>query len=564
MTPIDSLLRRLPFLSWPRPTPRLLKNEALAGITVGLMLVPQGIAYALLAGMPLVTGIYASMLPALIAVLFSASPRLSVGPTALSCLLISASLTGLANPGSAEWVALAAWLAILSGVLQIALGYLRSGWLLSLVNAPVLMAFTQGAALLIIGSQLPSMLGFVGGWTPMTALPALHLPSLLFGLSAYATLLIAQRVTKTFPIVLIVVTLAAVTSAWTGFEGGGGRVIGDLPSSLPALVWPSWLGWEKLSHLVLPTLMLTLVSFLETASSARVDSRGSGVRWDREQDLIGHGMAKIASGLSGAFPTSTSFSRSALNRYAGAETGWSVVFSVLVVAVALLFAPLLHSVPMPVLAAVVIAAVQGLISPMEFKKLWRVSRVEAGIAFATFLVTVASAPRLYWGVITGVVMALSHFLYVRLNPRIIEVGLHPDGSLRDRHLWNLPPLGPRTYALRMDEALDFATANDFDRTIALHLAKHPGMRHVMLIAHPINRIDASGVETFGSLVAQLNSQGIALHLVGLKLPVEQVLKRAGHLEKGPYLQTYRTEAEALSSAWESAANEVADDVPEAV
>ena len=529
-----------------------MRSEALAGLTVGLMLVPQGIAYALLAGMPLVTGIYASLLPALVAVLFSASPRLSVGPTALSCLLISASLTGLAAPGSLQWMALAAWLALLSGALQVALGLLRSGWLLSLVNAPVLMAFTQGAAVLIIGSQLLAMLGVQGGWTEAISKPVLHLPSLAFGVVSYLVLLLARRWSKTFPTVLVVVVAAAAVSAWAGFEAAGGKVIGDLPSELPGLVWPTWPGWGAMSQLIMPTLMLTLVSFLETASSARVDSRGNGVRWDREQDLIGHGLAKISAGLSGAFPTSTSFSRSALNRYAGAQTGWSVVFSVLVVGLALMFAPLLHSVPMPVLAAVVIAAVQGLISPREFVKLWRVSRPEAGIALVTFAVTVVSAPRLYWGVITGVVMALSHFLFMRLNPRIIEVGLHPDGSLRDRHLWNLPPLGPHTYALRMDEALDFAAANDFERTISLYLAKHPDTRHVMLIAHPINRIDATGVEAFATLRAQLDSLGIVLHLVGLKLPVEQSLKSAGLLTLGPGLKTYRTEAEALHSAWETA------------
>jgi sulfate permease, SulP family len=544
--------QRLPFLQWPRPTPALMRSEALAGLTVGLMLVPQGIAYALLAGMPLVTGIYASLLPALVAVLFSASPRLSVGPTALSCLLISASLTGLAAPGSLQWMALAAWLALLSGALQVALGLLRSGWLLSLVNAPVLMAFTQGAAVLIIGSQLLAMLGLQGGWTEAISKPVLHLPSLAFGVVSYLVLLLARRWSKTFPSVLVVVVAAAAVSAWAGFEAAGGKVIGDLPSELPGLVWPTWPGWGAMSQLIMPTLMLTLVSFLETASSARVDSRGNGVRWDREQDLIGHGLAKISAGLSGAFPTSTSFSRSALNRYAGAQTGWSVVFSVLVVGLALMFAPLLHSVPMPVLAAVVIAAVQGLISPSEFVKLWRVSRPEAGIALVTFAVTVVSAPRLYWGVITGVVMALSHFLFMRLNPRIIEVGLHPDGSLRDRHLWNLPPLGPSTYALRMDEALDFAAANDFERTISLYLAKHPDTRHVMLIAHPINRIDATGVEAFATLRAQLDSLGIVLHLVGLKLPVEQSLKSAGLLTLGPGLKTYRTEAEALHSAWETA------------
>ncbi len=535
----------LPFLLWQRPDGPLLKSEALAGVTVGLMLVPQGIAYASLAGMPLITGIYASMLPALIAVLFSASPRLSVGPTALTCLMVSASLTGLAAPGSARWIELAMWLALLSGVLQIALGYLRSGWLLSLVNAPVLMAFTQGAAVLIIGSQLPAMLGFGGGWAGLLALPELHAPTLAFGLGAYAALLLAKRLPKTVPTVLLLVVVTSGLSAWTGFEARGGAVIGNLPQGLPSLSLPGWPGWEVLSQLLLPTLLITLVSFLETASSARVDSREQGQRWNRERDLIGHGLGKIAAGFSGAFPTSTSFSRSALNRYAGARTGWSVIFSVAVVALALLFTPALHHVPMAVLAAIVVAAVQGLIAPLEFVRVWKVSRVEAGIAVVTFAVTIASAPRLYWGVLTGVVMALSHFLYMRLHPRIVEVGLHPDGSLRDRHLWNLPALGPCTYALRMDAALDFATANDLERSITLYIARHPDTQRVVLIAHPINWIDATGVEVFGTLLSQLHAQGIALHLVGLKLPVEQVLKAAGFLDDHPLLTLYRTEAEML-------------------
>jgi len=550
---VQRLSHWLPFLLWPRPNGALLRTEALAGVTVGLMLVPQGIAYASLAGMPLITGIYAAMLPALIAVLFSASPRLSVGPTALTCLMVSASLTGLAEPGSPRWIELAMWLALLSGLLQIALGYLRSGWLLSLVNAPVLMAFTQGAAVLIMGSQLPAMLGLTGGWASLLASagahPVLHLPTLAFGLGTYLALLLARRLPKTVPTVLLVVVVSAAISAWGSFEAAGGAVIGDLPRGLPGLALPGWPGWEVLGQLLLPTLLITLVSFLETASSARVDSREKGQRWDRERDLIGHGLGKVAAGFSGTFPTSTSFSRSALNRYAGARTGWSVVFSVGVVALALIFTPVLHHVPMAVLAAVVVVAVQGLIAPREFVRVWKISRVEAGIAVVTFAVTVASAPRLYWGVLTGVVMALSHFLYLRLHPRIIEVGVHPDGSLRDRHLWHLPALGPHTYALRMDAALDFATANDLERNITLHLARHPGTRHVLLIAHPINWIDATGVETFGTLLEQLHAQGIALHLVGLKLPVEQVLRAAGLLHPHPLLSLYRTEAEALQVNW---------------
>lgn len=542
--------RALPFLAWPRPDRALLRGELLAGLTVGLMIVPQGVAYAALAGMPLVAGIYASLLPALVAVLFGASPRLSVGPTALTSLLVGASLAPLATAGGAQWVMLAAWLALLCGALQVVLGLVRFGWLLNLVNSPVLMAFTQAAALLIVASQVPPLLGGSSWADLVTDLQATrwHLPSVLFGLGSLLLLWLARRWRPTFPVVLLVVVASAGISRLVGFEAGGGAVVGTLPEGLPALVWPGWPGWPMLGQLVLPVLVITLVSFLETASSAQVDNAGRNTRWDQDQDLIGQGLAKLVAGFSGSFPTSSSFSRSALNLYAGARSGWATVVSVGVVGVALLlFMPVLHHVPRPVLAAIVLVAIVGLIRPVSFVRLWRLSRVEALIAGTTLLVTLAAAPALYWGVLAGVLMALSHFLYLRLHPRIIEVGLHPDGSLRDRHLWQLPPLAPHLYALRMDAALDFATAAGFERTVAEHLEAHPDTRHVMWIAHPVNWTDVTGAEAFGRLRHALALRGITLHLVGIKLPVEQLLRAAGHLDNGQGLRTYRTEAEALQA-----------------
>ncbi len=540
--------RLLPFLAWSRPDAASLRAEALAGLAVGLMVIPQGVAYAVLAGMPPVTGIYASMLPALVAVLFSASVRLSVGPTALSCLLVSASLSGLAEPGSPRWVELAVWLALLSGLLQVALGFMRFGWLLNLVNSPVLMAFTQAAALLIIGSQLRDLLGIDSSWGELLQAPALHWPALAFGLAALALLMLSRRWKPSFPSVLLIVLASAALSWWLGFERGGGRVIGALPRGLPALYLPSWPGLDALRELLLPTLIITLVSFLETASSAKVDNERQGTRWNQNQDLIGQGLGKLAAAFSGAFPTSSSFSRSALNLYAGARTGWATLFSVLVVFLALLvFTPVLRHVPQSVLAAIVLVAVLGLLKPQAFVRLWQVSRVEAAIAAATFAVTLLAAPRLHWGVLAGVLMALSHFVYQHLHPRIIEVGRHPDGSLRDRHLWQLAPLAARTYALRMDAALDFAAAAGFERAIVEHLARHPDTRHVCLFAQPINRIDATGVEVFAKLRLQLEQRHITLHLSGIKLPVESALRRAGILAPGPLLALYRTDAEAFAA-----------------
>ena len=547
----DSLKRWFPFLAWSRPDPRFVKGDLYAGVTVGLIVLPQGVAYAALAGMPLVTGIYASLLPALIAVLWGASNRLSVGPTALTCLLISSSLTGLAAPGSSEWVALAVWLALLSGGLQLALGLGRFGWLLNLVSSPVLTAFTQAAAILILLSQVPTLLGLGGPLASLFAAgttAAVNLPAAAFGLGSLALMLTGKRLWPNFPVVIAVVAASALVSAWLKFSESGGPVIGALPAGLPAFYWPPTLPWETLGSLVMPAMVITLISFLETASSAKVENQLDNKRWNDNQDLIGQGLAKVASALCGAFPTSSSFSRSAILIHAGARTGWATVVTVLLVLVALLWLmPALFHVPKSVLAAVVIAAVMGLVKPAELVRLWRISKVEAITAGVTFLLTLVTAPRLYWGVLAGLLMSLSHFLHHRLHPRIIEVGLHPDGSLRDRHLWHLPLIGPQVYALRMDAELDFASASGLTNAIGRHLSAHPETRHVCLFAQPINRIDVTGVEAFNQIRTSLADRGITLHISGIKLPVETILSRAKALPTGPLLQLYRTDSDALTA-----------------
>ena len=545
------LHRYLPFLAWPRPTGELLRGEFWAGMTVGLMLVPQGVAYAALAGMPLVTGIYASLVPALVAVLWSSSTRLGVGPTALTSLLIGASLTGMAEPGSAQWVALAAWMALLSGLLQLLLGVVRFGWLLNLVTSPVLGGFTQAAALLIFTSQLPALLGLRTGWHALAVSPSVQhfdLTALTFGLGSWAFLVLAKRWRSGFPAAIVLIAVAAFISWAMDYADAHGAVIGHLPSGLPSPYWPGWLSWDELGGLVMPVLVVTLVSFLETASSAKVEHQQGGTRWNENQDLIAHGLAKMSSGLCGSFATSASFSRSAINLYAGARSGWATLFAlVLVLATLLWLTPALYHVPQSVLAAVVVAAVTNLIKPRSMLALWRIARVETVIGLATFALTLATAPRLYWGVLAGIVMNLSHFLYQRLHPRIIEVGLHPDGSLRDRHLWRLPPLAPQVLALRMDAELDFASANALERRVADELASHPETRHLCLFAQPINRIDVTGVEVFLRLRALLQSHGGMLHVTGIKLPVQRRLEAAGALAPGPNFTTYRTDAEAVAA-----------------
>lgn len=539
--------RWCPFLQWPRPDATLLRGEAVAALTVSVVMIPQSVAYAGLAGMPLVAGLYATFLPMLVAVLFGGSTRLSVGPSALTSVLVAASLAGLAVPASADWVALAVWLSLLAGAVQLVVGAAGAAWMLNLVTSPVLTGFSQAAALLIIASQLPALLGLQGPLSSLWQAPRFDGQAMAYGVASLALFELGKRLAPRVPVVLIVLVAAGAVSAFTGYSSHG-AVVGALPAGLPAPYWPGLPDWERFGMLIAPALVIALVSSMEMAASAKIEAQRDGRRWDAGQDLVGQGLAKIVSGFSGGFSTSTSFSRSAITLYAGARTGWATLIAALCVLAVLLFlTPALSHVPHAVLSAVVVAAVVNLIKPRALAALWHVDRVEALTAAITAAVTLLAAPRIYWGVLTGVLVALAHFLYLRLHPRIIEVGLHPDGSLRDRHLWKLPPLAPRLLALRMDAELDFASASDLERRILEDLSLHPGLRHVALFAQPINRIDATGVEMFQQLRRLLADRGITLHLSGIKLPVERVLDKAGALAASPLLCLYRTDAEALAA-----------------
>jgi len=537
--------RWLPFLKWPRPNAALWHSEVAAAVTVALVMIPQSVAYAGLAGMPLITGLYATFLPALFAVLFGASTRLSVGPSALTSVLVGASLIGLAEPTSGQWVMLAVWLALLSGGIQLALGAADGAWVLNLVSSPVLAGFSQAAAILILASQLPALLGLTGDLHTLLNAPQVDMTALGYGMASVVFFVAGKRFAPRVPMVLLVLAAAAALSKWSGYSQHG-AVIGTLPVGLPAFYWPGLPAWDNFRALLVPSLVIALVSSLEMAASAKIESQRDGKRWDASQDLIGQGMGKLASAFSGSFPTSTSFSRSAITLYAGAKTGWAtVVATLLVLGVLLFLTPVLALVPRAVMAAVVVVAVAGLFKPQTLVRFWRIDRVEAATALVTFSVTLLSTPRIYWGVLAGVLMGLAHFLYLRLHPRIIEVGLHPDGSLRDRHLWKLPPLAAHLHALRMDAELDFASASAFERSVVEHVAADPQARHVCLFAHPINRVDATGVEVFMRIRSMLADRGIALHISGLKLPFETVLRKAGALDDDPLLHMYCTDSEAL-------------------
>lgn len=546
-----------PFLSWPRPTAISLRADARAGLTLGLILVPQAVAYAILAGMPPITGLYAALLPPLVGILWGSCGLLGIGPVALTSMLIAGSLTGMAWSGSPRWAELGVWLALMSGAIQFAIGALRLGTIVDFLSSTVVKAFTQAAALLIVLAQLPALLGMDAGqvWTalregaPVVAWYSIDKLGAFFGLGTMAFLILLRKYGKRYPLVVFAALCTGVLSWVTGYRARGGAVVGELPAGLPDIAMPTLMHWADYRALLPAAIVIALVSFVETLASARAISRIQRVRWDGNQELIGQGLAKVASGFCGAFPVSASFSRSALNVYSGAFSGWTAGFSFLCVLATLLwFTPLLAWLPLPTLAAVIIvSSVLNLMEPAWFVQLWRASRAETFIAFATVVATLIAAPQLQWGVLAGFVLSLGHYLYQRSHPRIIEVGAAEDGTLRDRQRLDLPPLAPGLLAVRMDEALNFVTASPLEHFILDRCRADPGIRQVLLHAGPINGIDNSGVETLSYLVGALRERGIALHLSGLKKQVEDVLTATQVLPLPEPGRVFATEGQAIAA-----------------
>jgi SulP family sulfate permease len=549
-----NLSRLFPFLNWQRPTATSLKKDAWAGISVALVLVPQAIAYATLAGMPPQTGLYAAILPSIIGILWGSSALLAVGPVALTSFLVFGMLSPMAVPGSAEWVALAIWLSLYSGLIQFLLGAFKLGGIAALVSQPVVTGFINAAAIIIVISQLPALFGipnlFAGN--PLSAISqALDAPLPLFMASAFgigALLLLfgLKRFFPTFPGILFVTILGIVASWALGFGARGGSIVGDIPAGLPPLLMPPGLAFDDHRALWPAALILALISFTEAMSSCRVLARKTGEQWNENQELIGQGLAKLASGFSGAFPVSGSFSRSALNLYAGATSAWSTLFSALCVLLALLFlTDFIYYLPRSVLAAMVIVPVLGLMDFAALRRLFAVSRDDGAVAAITFAATLLSMPRVHWGVFTGITLTMVSFLYRRTHPRIIEIAQHDDGTLRDRKRFDLPALAPDLIAVRMDDALNFLTGAKLERFILEQCRHNRQLRRVLFCAGSTNDIDASGLDTLESLLVTLKAEGIDLYLSGVKKQVWDVLVAGKANDKLGSDHVFATDSEAV-------------------
>lgn len=528
--------RLLPFLSWPRADSKTLVHDLLAGITVALLAIPQSLAYAQLAGVPAYYGLYAAFIPSIVAVLFGSSPILSSGPVALTSLLTAASVSHITPPGSEQFVAYVTLLALLSGLFQIGLGLARAGVLLNLLSHPVLMGFINAAAIIIALSQLSALTGIavpqtehflVDIWHVLSRPDSLHVMSLAYGLLAITVLLAFRRYAPRLPGVLIMVAVLTGLSYVTSFAEHGGKIVGEIPTGMPSISLPA-LSWRATMALLPAAFVIAIISFMEAMSSCKVIAIKTRGRWDENQELIGQGLAKVAAAFCHSMPVSGSFSRSALNLASGAKSGFSSLFAACFVLLTLFFlTPLLYHLPKPALAAMIVVAVANLVDVGSLRRAWQASRDDGVAALLTFVATLAFAPNIQNGILTGIIFALGAFIYRRMSPRIIEVGLHSDGSLRDARHFKLPPLHSQIGAIRCDAALFFANVSFFEEAIRKMERDNLDLKYILVAANGINEIDASGVEMLRELVRRLRECGITLAVSGAKRQFMEVVGRTG-------------------------------------
>jgi SulP family sulfate permease len=533
---MNTWVHRLPIAKRFSLNPAELKNDLVAGVTVSLVAIPQSLAYAQLAGVPAYYGLYAALMPTIIGALFGSSRQLSTGPVAMTSLLTAASVAPLAAHGSEMFYAYVILLALLSGLFQVLFGTLRMGVLLNFLSHPVLMGFINAAAIIIGLSQLPTLLGISARqsdhflldiWQVLSHIDTMHEISVAFGLSAIILLVGFKKLAPRLPGVLITVVLLTWVSYLLDYANLGGKVVGLVPSGLPSISIPL-LDWHATMALLPAAFVIALISFMEAMSSAKVIAIKTRQPWDENKELIGQGLAKIAAAFSHSMPVSGSFSRSALNLATNAQTGLSSIISAIFVLLTLLFfTSLLYHLPKPVLAAIIMMAVIGLINFRAIINAWRASRDDGIASMVTFLSTLAFAPNIQNGILTGIILSLALLLYRMMKPHIAALGIHQDGTLRDANRHQLPPLNPKLGAIRFDGALRFVNSSYFEDALLKLERENPAVRYILVKCSGVNYLDASGVEMLNNLISRFRNNGITLGFSGLKKQVREVMDRTG-------------------------------------
>jgi sulfate permease, SulP family len=518
---------------------KLLASDMSAGLTVGVMLIPQGMAYALIAGMPPIYGLYASLVPLVVYALMGTSRQLSVGPVAMVSLLVAAGVGPLAGGDPQRYVELALLLALMVGVLQLAMGLLRFGFLTNFLSHPVLAGFTSAAALIIGASQIRHLVGVdLPGSSHVheivvalvRQLGSVHPLTLAVGLAAIGLLVLLKRWRPTFPGALAVVALFTGAVALFGLERAGLRVVGEVPGGLPLPTWPG-LDPAAIQGLLPVALAIALVGFMESIAVAKVYATKHRYDVDPNQELVALGAANLVGALFRAFPTTGGFSRTAVNDQAGARTTVATLVSAGVIAVTLLFLTgLFEGLPNAVLAAIVLTAVANLVQWREAVHLWHVDRRDFAVMMVTFGATLGLG--IEEGILVGVLVSLGSLVYETSRPHSAVLGRLP-GTGTFRNLARYPEAEPveGITAYRLDAALSFANAQFLREQVREMAETSPAPRALVFDFHAVNGMDSTALHHVEELLEYLDGLGVDLYFAGVKGPVMDRFRRAGLQER---------------------------------
>jgi len=536
-----------PFLNWigELKNPAVLRADMVAGLSVALVLIPQSMAYATLAGLPEVYGLYIAFVPVFVAALWGSSRQLGTGPVAVVSTMTATMMTPIVismlgtNHSQEEFLALyiptVMFLTLLVGLFQFTLGMFRLGAIVNFLSHPVIVGFTNAAALFIGLTQVSKIFGVTmpGGASDhfltvkmlgvIQNLGDTHPATLVMGLAAFAIMIGLRKFAPKIPGVLVAVVATTVVSYFIDFEGMGGKVVGSIPEGLPGFAVPVF-SFEVFSELFIGAIIIAMVGFMEAISIAKAMAAKSKDRIDPNQELIGQGLGNIFGSLFQAYPASGSFSRSAVNFNAGARTGFSSVVTAIIVVVTLLYlTPLLYHLPKATLAAVVIMAVFGLINFKAIKHIWVANKHDGIASIVTFVATIGAAPKLDHGIMIGAVLAITLYLYRTMQPRVAVLGRFKDGTLRDIEINKDLPTDKNIIAVRFDGSLYFANVSYFEDAMLKAVATYPNAKYLLVVGDAINEMDASGEEVLHHLVDSLHSNGITVVFSGLKRQILQVM-----------------------------------------
>lgn len=557
--------RYFPILQWLPGYKRTdLAADLLAAVIVTIMLIPQSLAYALLAGLPAEAGLYASILPLIAYALFGTSRTLAVGPVAVVSLMTAAVVGQIALQGSIGYLNAAILLALISGLMLLTMGLLRLGFVANFLSHPVISGFISASGLIIAASQLQHLLGVEASghnlWELLQSLwqsrHDIHAITLALGAGSVLFLLLVRRglkpallrlgcpasladlIAKAGPIITVIG--ATALTAWLNLDTQGLRILGAVPAGLPALTIPH-VSLALLEQLWLPALLISTIGFVESVSVAQTLAAKRRQRIDPDQELIGLGACNIASSLSGGFPVTGGFSRSVVNFDAGAATPAAGAFTAVGIALATLFlTPLIYFLPLSVLAATIMVAVLSLVDLGAIARTWRYSRHDGLALLATLLATLLTG--VTSGVIIGVVLSLLLYLHRTSRPHSAIVGRVPDSEHFRNVQRHAVETDPALCILRIDEGLYFANTRFLEDRIYAQMATQKTLRHLILMCPAVNHIDASALEALEAINARLQDAGIELHLSEVKGPVTDALRNSDflqHLSGRIFLSTYQ-------------------------